>query len=338
MSAWIVNAWAAVLAKFYTAFHNSLSNFGAFKLPVMINHLIVFLILTFSVQVVAQQISDTTYTPIITDPAYVWNAGSSILIDAGHHNFHTATGRYAAFANLLRRDGYQVAEHTGLFTETSLADGKILVISNALHKSDVSHWHLPNTSAFTDMEIKVLQQWVDKGGRLFLIADHMPMGGAAKRLAAAFGFACTDGFAMDTTGSSPSLFTTLDGNLTENVITIGRSTQENISSIATFTGQAFKCPEDATSVINLDDRFVNMLPDSAWIFRDSSQRQSASGWSQGAYKAYGQGRIVLFGEAAMFTAQLAGPQRRKMGMNHPDATQNYQLLLNIIHWLDGLMD
>ena len=302
------------------------------------NHVVLFLILTFNTNVAAQQISDTTYAPVIEHPAYAPNAGPSVLIDAGHYNFHTATGRYAPFANLLRRDGYQVAEHPGQFTEASLADCKILVISNALHQSDVRHWHLPNTSAFTDVEIKVLQQWVDEGGRLFLIADHMPMGGAVKKLAAAFGFACTDGFAMDTTGLSPSLFSSHAGNLTENVITVGRATQEKISTIATFTGQAFKCPEDATSVINLDDRFVNMLPDSAWIFRDTTDRQPASGWSQGAYKAYGQGRIVLFGEAAMFTAQLAGPQRRKMGMNHPDAPQNYQLLLNIIHWLDGLMD
>jgi hypothetical protein len=43
----------------------------------------------------------------------------------------------------------------------------------------------------------------------------------------------------------------------------------------------------------------------------------------------------MFGEAAMFSAQLAGPQKRKVGMNDELAKQNYQLLLNIIHWLDG---
>jgi hypothetical protein len=31
---------------------------------------------------------------------------------------------------------------------------------------------------------------------------------------------------------------------------------------------------------------------------------------------------------------LAGPEKWKVGMNIPQASQNYQFLLNIIHWLD----
>jgi hypothetical protein len=50
---------------------------------------------------------------------------------------------------------------------------------------------------------------------------------------------------------------------------------------------------------------------------------------------HGAGRVVVFGEAAMFSAQLAGPEKIPMGMNQESATQNPQLLLNIIHWLDG---
>jgi hypothetical protein len=48
-----------------------------------------------------------------------------------------------------------------------------------------------------------------------------------------------------------------------------------------------------------------------------------------------KGRVVMSGEAAMFTAQLAGPQQFPAGMNAPYARNNYRLLLNIIHWLDG---
>jgi hypothetical protein len=50
---------------------------------------------------------------------------------------------------------------------------------------------------------------------------------------------------------------------------------------------------------------------------------------------YGKGRLVIFGEAAMFTAQLAGPTKARAGMNADYADENYRLLLNIIHWLDG---
>jgi len=37
----------------------------------------------------------------------------------------------------------------------------------------------------------------------------------------------------------------------------------------------------------------------------------------------------------MFSAQIGQPGNRKMGMNRDDAPDNYKLLLNIIHWLDG---
>jgi len=45
------------------------------------------------------------------------------------------------------------------------------------------------------------------------------------------------------------------------------------------------------------------------------------------------GSRVAIDEAAMFSAQLAGPQQIPIGMNSPDATRNYQLLLNVMHWL-----
>ena len=81
-----------------------------------------------------------------------------------------------------------------------------------------------------------------------------------------------------------------------------------------------------------------MLPDTAWVFNDKTPKFNVEGWSQGAFKKHGKGRIVVFGEAAMFSAQLAGPNQIKMGMNNPVAPENYQLLLNIIHWLDGILD
>ena len=81
-----------------------------------------------------------------------------------------------------------------------------------------------------------------------------------------------------------------------------------------------------------------MFPDTAWVFDDKTTIFNVEGWSQGAYKMYGKGKIVAFGEAAMFTAQLGGPKKRKMGMNNEVAPENHQLLLNIIHWLDGKIE
>jgi len=39
----------------------------------------------------------------------------------------------------------------------------------------------------------------------------------------------------------------------------------------------------------------------------------------------------------MFTAQLRGPDRKPQGMNEPENKGNVQFLLNIMHWLSGLL-
>ena len=287
----------------------------------------------------AQQVADTSFRPTIDTPEYKEGEGPIVFIDEGHHNFHTKEGRYKAFATLLERDGYQVVPYTGTFNVTNLSKGNILVISNALNEQNVENWFVPTYSAFSDTEIEILKQWVLDGGSLFLIADHMPMGGASKNLAAAFDFEFTDGFAMDTLQSRmPGYFSRTNKNLKENVITNGRNDNERVEKVATFTGQGFKIPTFAKPILVFDERYVNRLPDTAWVFEKSTPVHNLKGWSQGAYANFGKGRIVFFGEAAMFSAQLAGSQRIKAGMNRDDAKENYQLLLNIIHWLDKKFD
>lgn len=282
----------------------------------------------------AQQIPDTAYHPKLLSTEYTFSQGPVILIDEGHHNFHTKDGRYQPFASLLTQDGYQVKSYTGSISSNKLALGKILVISNALHESNVGHWYLPTPSAFTAEEIEELRRWVLRGGRLFLIADHMPLAGAAKDLAQVFGFEMSNGFVFHDSTEGVGYFNTVDGSLKQNIITQGRNKNEEINHIVTFTGQGFKIPEDAQSILTFDSKYYNLMPDTAWAFHSSTPRASVSGWSQGAFKEYGKGKIVVFGEAAMFTAQLAGAELKKIGMNAESAGENYQLLLNIIHWLD----
>ena len=282
--------------------------------------------------------ADTTYSPKIHNPLYILGKGSVVFIDEGHHNFHTKNGRYKAFSNLLEQDGYSVKVNKGTFNQLDLAKGKILVISNALNESNVRSWVRPYPSAFTTNEIEVVREWVYDGGSLFLIADHMPCAGAAKDLARAFEFEFTNGFVLDTISTGPAYFNLQEGTLTECIITKGRDTTENVEQIATFVGQAFKIPHDATSILTFNKNYVNFLPDTAYVFNNETTRINAEGWSQGAYKKYGKGKIVVFGEAAMFTAQLQGPEKIKLGMNSVVAAENYQLLLNIIHWLDGKIE
>jgi hypothetical protein len=300
--------------------------------------LIACLSLTVAMNLSGQQVSDTSYNPVIKSPAYASGKGPAVYIDEGHNNFHTKDGRYMPFARLLERDGYTVEGYKGTFETNRLKGCRILVISNALNEINTEKWYLPTPSAFTPEEIKIVCEWVKSGGSLFLIADHMPMGGAATDLASAFGFAFSNGFAADTTRPGPIAFLRETGALCDNIITNGRDPSERVDNIVTFTGQAFTIPDDASSILRFDDRYVMLLPDTAWVFNKNTTMINIGGWSQAAFRKYGKGRVVVGGEAAMFTAQLAGPQQYRAGMNSPEAKENYQLLLNIIHWLDGLLE
>ena len=71
---------------------------------------------------------------------------------------------------------------------------------------------------------------------------------------------------------------------------------------------------------------------------NNTAKTAIGGWLQGATLRAGKGRVAVFGEAAMFSAQLAGPNKTPMGMNAPNAKQNPQFLLNVLHWLSGLLD
>ena len=283
---------------------------------------------------IAQQVADTEFDPIISNPAYPLGEGSIVLIDEGHHNFHTMDGRFRAFADVLEKDGYVVKASAVLFTKAQLEKGKILVVSNALHVSNLESWTLPNPSAFTDDEIEVVNNWVKGGGCLLLIADHMPFPGAAEKLAASFGFTFYNGFAM-AKGGGKDIFTPGSG-LIESVLTAGRNEVESVTSLQSFTGQAFEIPENAEPVIVLNSKYEMKMPQTAWEFKRDTRVFSAENYIQGAYMNYGKGRIVVFGEAAMFTAQLQG--KDKVGMNQKSASQNVKFLLNVFHWFDGLLD
>lgn len=295
-------------------------------------------VLCISAQLVAQQVADTLYNPPIGIPEYPQGEGPIVFIDEGHHNFHTMEGRYKSFSNLLERDGYNVKPYNGPFNLKHLNEGKILVISNALHEDNVERWILPTLSAFTPEEIELLHSWVSEGGSLFLIADHMPLAGAAAELALAFEIEFTNGFVLEPNVQGPAFFSLKEDSLIESVITNGRNSDEDVDEIATFTGQAFRSNAPIKPILVLDERYVNLLPDTAWAFHKNTRTLPTDGWYQGAFKEVGKGRLVVFGEAAMFSAQLGGPQKIKMGMNSDAAPQNYQLLLNIIHWLDGKLN
>jgi len=286
----------------------------------------------------AQQVPDSSFNPPISNPAYPEGTGPVVMIDKAHNNFHTAEGRYYTFARLLSRDGYRILSSGCPFSPDSLKRGSILVISNALHESKVEEWSLPTPSAFSDDEVVAVRDWVAEGGALYLIADHMPFPGCAEKLAAAFGFIFNNGFARksDLSSGGPDFFRRSDSTLADHAITRGRGEAERIDSVASFTGQAFTA-DGVDALMIFDTGMSSFMPQVAWEFNDSTPRVDITGHLQGAAREFGKGRVVVFGEAAMFSAQLAGPERRPAGMNDPRAPQNPQFLLNIMHWLSRLI-
>lgn len=285
----------------------------------------------------AQQVADTLFKPHVGAPAFKEGAGPTVLIDEGHHNFHTMNGRYLAFTRLLQKDGYVVKPHIGRFTRTGLDRAKILVVANALAKENEEDWNLPTPSAFDSAEVAVVRDWVKEGGALWLVADHMPFPGAAGVLAMEFGIHMGNGFALDRkTDDGRMRFARSDGSLADHPITRGRNQSERIDSVYAFTGQAFRI-ESGVPLMTLRRDIILLMPEVAWQFSKLTPSLSATGMLQGAAVLFGKGRVATFGEAAMFSAQLAGPNRMPAGMNDPSAPQNAQFLLNVLHWLNGLL-
>ena len=68
----------------------------------------------------AQPTPDTEFKPPIEKPAYPKGGGPVVVIDEAHFNWHTATGRYLPFAELLRRDGYVVESSNSPFGKSLL--------------------------------------------------------------------------------------------------------------------------------------------------------------------------------------------------------------------------
>jgi hypothetical protein len=302
----------------------------------------------------AQQEADPKYKPPLPRPAYESGKGPRVVIDEAHHNFHTAEGRYKPFAELLRRDGYRVDALRQPFSAESLKGLDIVVISNALHERNAEDWSPPHLPAFTKDEIAAVHSWVEKGGSLFLIADHAPFPAAASDLAKAFGVEFRNGHA--TAGhwkqDGKETFETGTG-LKESIITRGRSDKEKVTKVATFTGSAFKPPKGAIPILEFGPK--SELHEMKFPEKGKPETRTVpiEGWCQGAVMKVGRGRVAVFGEAAMFSAQqfpallwswqiklgesatfrmqLMG--KESMGMNAPEAKQNHQLLLNVMHWL-----
>jgi hypothetical protein len=110
-----------------------------------------------------------------------------------------------------------------------------------------------------------------------------------------------------------------DGSLAANPINDGRTHNERADSVASFTGSAFRVDANrkAQPLLALGEVVVSIMLTVARQWDSNTPRVPVGGWYQGAASSVGEGRVTVFGEAATFTAQLVGPERRPVGMTHP---------------------
>jgi hypothetical protein len=296
------------------------------------------------------QNGDPDYRARVERPAFTetWRA---VAIDEGHANVHTATGRYSAFANLLHADGLRVLRSEGRITPEALRHVDVFVTANPLGVKGALQ-HVANLAglerfirleldAFGSDEIATLERWVSDGGRALIISDHAPAGAAARRLAAAFGVEMTTWWAEDpvhhdreTRNPGVLVFSRANGLLADHPIVNGRDASERLDAVMTFTGQALKPPPHGEVILKLSPTARE------YPYRVSNERSGRPViGAQAVAVRHGRGRVVVVGEAAALTAQLVqipGASPLKMGVNR-EGVDNAQFVLNVMHWLLGLL-
>jgi hypothetical protein len=287
----------------------------------------------------AGQAPDDDWIPEVARPEFPYGEGPVVLVDAAHGNWHTIDGRYRVFAQLLEKDGYRVRSAEEAVSAQLLAEADVFVIANAVQGA----WVLPTRPAFTPDEVERIVDWVESGGSLLLIADHMPFPGAVEDLAAAFGVVFLNGYAMKSFAEGGTLTLTREsGLLADHAIVRGRSELEAVPSVKSFTGQAFRSVAPGLEPLMLmpEDWQVYFPAESGKKIEARTPKISARGLLQGGVLRHGTGRVAVFGEAAMFTAQTR-PRNgglEPFGLNDPEASHNAQFVLNVLHWLSGRLD
>jgi hypothetical protein len=296
-------------------------------------HLVLFVSL---VTAFGQHLADPEFDTKVERPAYVKNT-PRVSFDEAHNNFHTTSGRYKPFADLLTNDGYRIVVNRQPFTKKTLDTFKILVIVNALGEDiDEADADKP---AFTEEETAALRDWVRGGGSLLLVADERPFGQSAAGLAKEFGVEMSGNLTQDESNcagefqASFIVYSRENHLLQDHPIVQGRDNNEKINRVMVFTGQSLKGPQGSVAFLKLADSAMQILPGDAV----PPKKISASGFAQGIALKFGGGRVVVLAEADMLSALLGNPpDNDPIGMNYPDI-DNKQLTLNIMHWLSGLL-
>lgn len=155
-----------------------------------------------------------------------------------------------------------------------------------------------------------------------------------------------------------------DGTLlTLDILRNGEGTQyvESVPYVTTFTGHSFTASQlpgmKVHPLLRFGDGPFTVLTEAqdAYFGKDANTSNQntmvsllstkelpefvvpvvdASNDLQAAIVEHSKGRVAFFGEAGMFTAQIAADGSTKMGLNSPLAEHNWKFVLNLMRYLD----
>jgi len=183
-------------------------------------------------------------------------------------------------------------------------------------------WHAG--PAFTDEECETVIQWISAGGSLLLITDHAPWAAPSQCLTAGLGVVMSNANGtIDPNHYLPEgnmgwlVFTRKAGLVEDHPVTRGRNAAERVNKVVTFYGQSLIGPKDFTPFLTLSASALDLV--------ENGERMPAGGRAQGIAGLFGEGRVVVLGEAMMFM---------EAGLTRSDY-DNRQLALNTVRWLSG---
>lgn len=262
----------------------------------------------------------------------------TVCFDEGHNNLAVHKGFYKPVLDLVESDGYIVIHKNESFTKSSLKDCSILYISAVLGYPDYKkNKELARKSAFADTEILAITNWVKNGGSLLLMTDHKPMGSAAGKLLAEF-----EVFGSDVNVRNPKnpippflgegIFFISEQQMNLNsAIVKGRTADEQLKKIYFFYGQALKGPKDADAFLTIGEGAVI-----GGLYNDKVLDAKEFPAAALALKVK-KGRLVVFGDATVFTSKMDLWINEPTGINRP-GSDNIQMALNVFHWLSGVLE